>query len=79
MDHDKHFKVTGLSTDECHSHLVSLINKMLGAQNIIHANRNGDRFFGLTLPPVRRRLQEKPESKMCTAYIPLKAQVYNLF
>lgn len=79
MDHDKHFKVTGLSTDECHSHLVSLINKMLGADNLIPANRNGDRFFGLTLPPVRRKLQEKQESKMCTEYIPLKSQVYNLF
>lgn len=78
MDHDKHFKVTGLSTDECHSHLVSLINKMLGADDLIPANRNGDRFFGLTLPPVRFTLQGKPESKFCTGYNPLKPQVHFL-
>jgi len=75
MDHDKHFKVTGLSTDECHSHLISLINKLLGADDLIPANRNGDRFFGLTLPPVRMKLQEAPESKFCTGYIPLELQV----
>lgn len=75
MDHDKHFKVTGLSTDECHSHLVSLINKMLGAEDLIPANGNGDRFFGLTLPQVRFKLQASPESKYCTGYIPLKSQV----
>ncbi|NP_001156128.1 transforming growth factor beta regulator 1-like [Acyrthosiphon pisum] len=74
MDHDKHFKVTGLSTDECHSHLISLINKLLGAEDLIPANRNGDRFFGLTLPPVRMKLQEAPESKFCTGYIPLELQ-----
>ncbi|KAL5238442.1 hypothetical protein ACI65C_005852 [Semiaphis heraclei] len=75
MDHDKHFKVTGLSTDECHSHLISLINKLLGAEDLIPANRNGDRFFGLTLPPVRMKLQEAPESKFCTGYIPLEFQL----
>ncbi|CAI6355645.1 unnamed protein product [Macrosiphum euphorbiae] len=74
MDNDKHFKVTGLSTDECHSHLISLINKLLGAEDLIPANRNGDRFFGLTLPPVRMKLQEAPESKFCTGYIPLEFQ-----
>lgn len=76
MDHDKHFKVTGLSTDECHSHLVSLINKMLGAEDLIPANSNGDRFFGLTLPQVRFKLQASPESKYCTGYVPLKSQVF---
>lgn len=76
MDNDKHFKVSGLSTDECHSHLISLINKMLGTTDLIPANRNGDRFFGLTLPPVRFKLQERAESKLCTGYIPLKTQVY---
>lgn len=75
MDNDKHFKVTGLSTDECHSHLVSLINKMLGADDFIPSNRNGDRFFGLSIPKVRLKLQAKPESKFCTGYIPLKSQV----
>lgn len=75
MDHDKHFKVTGLSTDECHSHLISLVNKMLGADDLIPSNRNGDRFFGLTLPFVRLRLQRKPESKYCTGYVPLNPQV----
>lgn len=75
MDNDKHFKVTGLSSDECHSHLMSLINKMLGAEDLIPANRNGDRFFGLTLPVVRLKLQEKPESKFCTGYIPLQSEV----
>lgn len=79
MDHDKHFKVTGLSTDECHSHLISLINKLLGADDLIPANRNGDRFFGLTLPPVRMKLQEAPESKFCTGYIPLELQVFYLY
>lgn len=77
MDHDKHFKVTGLSTDECHSHLITLINKLLGAEDLIPANRNGDRFFGLTLPPVRMKLQEAPESKFCTGYIPLELQPDN--
>jgi len=79
MDHDKHFKVTGLSTDECHSHLISLINKLLGAEDLIPANRNGDRFFGLTLPSVRLKLQEAPESKFCTGYIPLELQVFYLY
>lgn len=79
MDHDKHFKVTGLSTDECHSHLVSLINKMLGADDLIPANRNGDRFFGLSIPTVRLKLQKKPESKFCTGYIPIKSQVKCVF
>jgi len=75
MDNDKLFKVTGLSTDECHSHLLSLINKMLGAQDLIPSNRNGDRFFGLTLPIVRLKLESKPESKYCTGYVRLKSQV----
>lgn len=75
MDHDKHFKVTGLSTDECHSHLISLVNKMLGANDLIASNRNGDRFFGLTVPFVRLKLQEKPESKFCSGYVPLKSEV----
>jgi len=79
MDNDKHFKVTGLSTDECHSHLISLINKLLGAEDLIPANRNGDRFFGLTLPPVRMKLQEAPESKFCTGYIPLEFQVFYVY
>lgn len=79
MDHDKHFKVTGLSTDECHSHLISLINKLLGADDLIPANRNGDRFFGLTLPSVRMKLQDAPESKFCTGYIPLTLPVGILF
>lgn len=75
MDHDKHFKVTGLSTDECHSHLISLINKMLGTDDLIPANRNGDRFFGLSTSAVRFKLQSKPESKFCTGYVPLDLQV----
>ncbi|VVC46157.1 Hypothetical protein CINCED_3A013277 [Cinara cedri] len=70
MDHDKHFKVTGLSTDECHNHLLSLINKMLGNDDLMFATNNGDRFFGLSLPLVRHKLQENPESKFCTGYIP---------
>lgn len=76
MDDDKLFKVTGLSTDECHSHLLSLINKILGHDDFIASNRNGDRFFGLSLPVVRLKLQAKPESKYCTGYIRLKSQVY---
>jgi len=79
MDNDKHFKVTGLSTDECHSHLISLINKMLGTDDLIPANGNGDRFFGLSIPTVRLKLQSKPESKLCTGYIPLKSQVTILY
>lgn len=75
MDHDKHFKVTGLSTNECHNHLLSLINKMLNNNDLLIETDKGDRFFGLTLPLVRHRLQEKPESKLCTGYIPLQTKV----
>lgn len=75
MDHDKHFKVTGLSTNECHNHLLSLINKMLNTNDLLIETNKGDRFFGLTLPLVRHRLQERPESKMCTRYIPLQTKV----
>lgn len=74
-DHEKNFKVTGLSTDECHSHLISLINKMLGPVDLIAANGNGDRFFGICTATVRLKLQSASKSKFCIGYIPLESQV----
>lgn len=60
--------MNGFSTDECHNHLLSKINKMLGIDDLMFTSNNGDRYFGLSLPLVRHKLQEKPESKFRTGH-----------
>ncbi|XP_050529712.1 transforming growth factor beta regulator 1 isoform X2 [Daktulosphaira vitifoliae] len=77
IDQEKNFKVTGLSSDECHSHLISLINKLLGTDDLIPSNNNGDLFFGLTLPTVRFQLQKNNEIKFCKGYVSLLQQPDN--
>ncbi|XP_050420627.1 transforming growth factor beta regulator 1 [Adelges cooleyi] len=77
IDQDNIFKVSGLTADECHGHLISLINKSLGTEDLVPSYNNGDLFFGLTLPLVRYKLQEKTEIKFCTGYVPLPPQPLN--